>query len=556
MPFDVNAAKAAGYSDAEIQQYIGQPAQPQNFDVAGARAAGYSDAEIQQHLGRQGTSPQAEPTYDPTEGMSTTERVLAGVGGGMVDVALGAKQMLAKTGLFDEAKVQAEVDEKRRLDAPLAATTAGGIGQVGGRIAATLPLAVLAPGGIAAAAATGAGTAAFDPVATGESRLANMATGAVGGAAGGALLKGAARLLSPRASTNPAIQKLISEDVSLTPGRLLGPTAARFEDAATSTPFVGDIIKRAQNEGLREFDIAALNRVLAPLNQKLPASEGAGREALEGVVNRVSDAYDQLLPKMHVKADAAFMQDMIGLRSMANNMPAARMQQFDQIIDNHLLSRFTDGGLMNGASLKQAQSELGRVAKDYMSSSTADERILGTAIKETQNVLRSAITRSNPTHAPELAAIDQAYAQLARVENASLRASGAAEPGVFSPAQLLAALKAKDTSFGKRQFNVKGQAPMQDLAEAGTLLRSVEPNSGTPYRMMVEGALMGGATALNPALIAGLPLAGGVYSRAGRKALTALMARRPQDAQRIAEGLLRYGSPAAATLGAQQAVTP
>ena len=48
MNFDVAGARQAGYSEAEIADYLGRQ---RNFDVAGARQAGYSDAEILGHLG-------------------------------------------------------------------------------------------------------------------------------------------------------------------------------------------------------------------------------------------------------------------------------------------------------------------------------------------------------------------------------------------------------------------------------------------------------------------------------------------------------------------------
>lgn len=45
--FDIEGAKKAGYSDAEIADHLAQQA---GFDAAGARNAGYSDAEIIQHV--------------------------------------------------------------------------------------------------------------------------------------------------------------------------------------------------------------------------------------------------------------------------------------------------------------------------------------------------------------------------------------------------------------------------------------------------------------------------------------------------------------------------
>ena len=47
MPFDIQGAKAAGYSDKEINNYL---AGSLNFDIEGARNAGYSSTEITEHL--------------------------------------------------------------------------------------------------------------------------------------------------------------------------------------------------------------------------------------------------------------------------------------------------------------------------------------------------------------------------------------------------------------------------------------------------------------------------------------------------------------------------
>ncbi len=47
MPLDVSAAKAAGYSDKELVDFLGQSS---SFDHESARKAGYSDAEILHHF--------------------------------------------------------------------------------------------------------------------------------------------------------------------------------------------------------------------------------------------------------------------------------------------------------------------------------------------------------------------------------------------------------------------------------------------------------------------------------------------------------------------------
>ena len=54
MAFDIEGAKSAGYSDAEIANFLGQESK---FDVEGAKKAGYSYGEILGHL----TAPAAQP---------------------------------------------------------------------------------------------------------------------------------------------------------------------------------------------------------------------------------------------------------------------------------------------------------------------------------------------------------------------------------------------------------------------------------------------------------------------------------------------------------------
>lgn len=60
MAFDVEGARKAGYTDAEIADYLGSE---RKFDVPAARKAGYSDTEILQHLGTMGGE-KAPSTWD------------------------------------------------------------------------------------------------------------------------------------------------------------------------------------------------------------------------------------------------------------------------------------------------------------------------------------------------------------------------------------------------------------------------------------------------------------------------------------------------------------
>jgi hypothetical protein len=130
---------------------------------------------------------------DPTTGTGAVQRFFEGAGRGMAEVGRGIKQLSTmgptnEEGRQRQQQVQGEVDEARKLDAPLMATTAGKVGNVVGQVAASAPAAAI-PGAntLVGGALVGAGLGAAQPTATGESRGQNALMGAAGGAAGQAL---------------------------------------------------------------------------------------------------------------------------------------------------------------------------------------------------------------------------------------------------------------------------------------------------------------------------------------------------------------------------------
>jgi surface antigen len=163
---------------------------------------------------------------DPTHDMSGTERFIAGYGGVLPELARGANQRVAEIGndmslanalspeqlmtlqysgkdterkiVPDEVlrQVQAEVDEARRLEAPLMNTASGRAGKITGTIANTLPL-MFVPGAnsYGGAAMTGAGLGYLQPTAEGESAGENAAWGAGFGLTGKAVADVLARAL-------------------------------------------------------------------------------------------------------------------------------------------------------------------------------------------------------------------------------------------------------------------------------------------------------------------------------------------------------------------------
>jgi len=506
----------------------------------------------------------AEPAPDPTADMSFADKALAGAGKAFTDIYRGGKQLL---GIGDQAELQRTIDEEKRLSAPLMQTGGGVIGNLIGSVAATaVPGGLIAKGAMAIprvaaavdaamtaapiATATGIGAAtggvqgALEPVATGESRSHNIGVGATIGAAGGLLPGVASRVVKP--NTAPEVQQLIDEGVRLTPGQTAGGVLKRIEDAATSIPVVGDVIKRAQTRGIEDFNRAGFNRALAPIGEKVGPDFAVGREGIAAVEAKIGQAYDRALDKIKiVQFDPQFEADIAKVSGMVPELGDVVAKQFDMILKGRVLREMTPAGTMSADTMKAVESELGRQASRWSSSADAAQRGLADALREVQSSLRGAVERSaGPEAAGELQAANEAWANFVRIRDAAARVGSA--DGVFTPAQLTAATRAQDKSRAKGAF-ARGDALMQDLAEAAKgVMPSKVPDSGTATRIFTGGgvgALLGHGMGLDPSTMALGAAAMLPYTSLGGKLTMGALARRPESAATLAE-ILRGGAPA------------
>jgi len=376
-----------------------------------------------------------------------------------------------------------------------------------------------------------------------QDRLDEVLPGAAGGVVGYGLGRGVARVLNPQ--TSRAARELIDEGVPLTPGQIAGGVGRTIEDKATSIPVLGEAISSARRRGIEGFNKAAINRALKPIGKKLPEGIEAGYDAVEYAQDELSNAYRKLLPSLKVRADQQFADDLKNLSDLASEMPSERFNQFQQIVNRHIIERFSKNGTMSGEAMKEAESELGRLARSYMGSSVADERLLGNALREAQSQLRQLVERSNPSKAVELKAINRGFANLVRAERAASSASG----GVFTPGQLQTATRVLDSST-RKTASARGDALMQDLATAGReVLPSTVPDSGTAGRLLpwlIGGGSVMGTQSDDPTLqtLGALGLiASGAYTRPGQALMTHAMTSRPEAVRQL--GALLGGVPLA-----------
>lgn len=359
------------------------------------------------------------------------------------------------------------------------------------------------------------------PVAEGDYWSEKGTQAGVSGAVGGALPLVAKLLPKNSAAATELKANGIDVPIGQSMDGLWGKVGRSIEDKATSIPLVGDAINANRMASIEQFNIATINKALAPIGEKLPLGVKAGREAIDTALEKNSNAYNQLLPKLKLQADNQFIGEMTQLKQMAQNMPDAELNQFNRILKNEIEDRFTSSGLMNGATMKEVESKLGQLARGYSRSEGYEKQQLGAALFQAQANLRGAVERSNPQYAQRLQDINKSYAALLRPERAASYVG--AENGVFTPSQLLSAVKATDSSLRHRAFS-RGNALMQDWAEVGKgTLSSKIPDSGTAGRLMVGGGALGGLGYLSPGAALGGAAATMAYLPGGRQVASGLL---------------------------------
>lgn len=133
--------------------------------------------------------------YNPTAGNSFGQNFVEGFGSTLPTLGRGIKQLGVNTGnavgiVSDQTndRVNQEVTDAAKLDAPLRRTWGGAMGNIAGTVGVTAPL-LFVPGAnsVAGSAALGGGLGLIQPVAEGESRTKNVALGGVLGAGAAAL---------------------------------------------------------------------------------------------------------------------------------------------------------------------------------------------------------------------------------------------------------------------------------------------------------------------------------------------------------------------------------
>ena len=404
-----------------------------------------------------------EPKPEPT-GLGS--RVLTG----LMDPVVGAAQLADKAiNPIRQAVAPGAMsmdDYVRQRDAEYKAPEGVDWGRMGGNMAN--PLNYLGGGGgLGRMVGQGAVSAAMAPTEAGDDggtyllkKAGQAGLGGVFGGAGGALTRGVAR---PTADA----QALIRQGVRLTPGQAAGGFWNNVEQKLTSLPFAGDVIDRGRRRAVEDVQERAIER----------ATGTPGLRTVRAANDAIEDAYDQAVP--HIRANPGGIFEAAQAYNAALQNPRL-IPEYRDILTGLWDKHFSQYSLLQGRGLKELDSELGSLSRDYLKGSPHD-RVLGQAINDIKVAMRQGWAQGGGMPAVEagrLNAANRAYRGMIPInEVASRRADELAMP---SP--LRKALAKQDRTQVTRRYD--------DLLDpaARTLTQTI-PDSGTAGRSALQSPM-------------------------------------------------------------------
>lgn len=390
-------------------------------------------------------------------------------------------------GLNSTSAKDAAAARPAALDATFGPRSEGG--KTLGGLLGTLPLMAL-PGGAAFQGGV-AGALLGDGHSLGGVAM-DAGKGAIAGKAGDMAMKGIAGLLAP--SLRPEVSNLAGEGVRPTVGQIYGGRVGRIENSLTSYPVVGGLVDDAQRASKMGYDNAGWNRPLKTIEEAPLPPETYGHDAAKYVKGRFGAGYEGALDGAGLVLDPAIAAALTKVKG-GTRLPPNYADDLESIIQTEIGGPLTPGrGAMSGRDYKTMDSRLRSVATGLKGDAKDPYRqMMGRAVDEYRDVLRTGIGEQNPGLSERLDQLDAGYAQFARLRDA---ASRDVIEGLISPGNLRTAVRTGDRSVGKAA-TATGDAIMQDLARDGSKVFGKSfGNSGTSDRENVRNPVAWGLGAL------------------------------------------------------------
>lgn len=426
---------------------------------------------LQSQLGQQPVT-QSDPYTETAQKQSVGENLLAGAGGGLYGMYLGAKQLLGKA-------TPEELEDHKKAMAGLRSTTAGTIGDIGGQVVAgALPAVLAGPAAAtyAGAGVIGAGLGALQPTTQEGERTNNMIMGGVGGVAGNAIGKGIGKLLKPvpRAIDNSVgVNAADRIGMQLTPGQKTGSTGLQQIEAVLSrTPGSAGMFDRIKDLNQGRLNAAAAKSI----------GEGAdnlGEDVIAKASQRISQTFNDLSAKSNVRLGQDFNTLIGKLKANNDKLGSFRNPQVDSLIEKS--TELAKLGNLPGDVYQVIRSELTSSADDaYRAGNSA----AGKAMKDIRNALDTSAKKG-------LSQADQALWDSVRSQYAHLKTlvkGNTIEAGNVKPHLINGALaKFNPQLYKSGQIN----SPLNDIGMIAQNFKQAVPNSGTPERTAMQNMMFG-----------------------------------------------------------------
>ncbi len=263
------------------------------------------------------------------------------------------------------------------------------------------------------------------------------------------------------------------------------------ERSLQTWPILQGLVRGSVGRSVDDFNRATVQQSLEGIGGIVPRSIKAGHPLMEFATKRFNEAYEPLLPHISLNREgvARVVQENPEVTMMMSEMAEDDARRLSNIIQNRILGRFDENGMMTGKVFKEVEGDIARRA-DSFAGGKDDE--LARALRRTLGTLRDEVTAQNPRYGAELQKINRAFSLFAEARAAAVR--DPESKGVFTPRALLQTLKGSSTSDSRL---AQGLEPLQAFAEAGSevIQPSVLNRAIEPTRSMARGVgdAIGGA---------------------------------------------------------------
>jgi hypothetical protein len=479
---------------------------------------------------------------------SDFENFAAGAGKAVHDLGQGAAQLVrggmsyvpGGSALADKAGLttQADVDESKRLDAPLMATKAGTVGNIAGNVATTMiPLggmaklgvtgagALLNPTTYKAAVAAGALSGLLQPVGTGDNRAGNVALGAVTGLGGNAAVNTVGRIAQPIANTlgpmaSKAINTLQGAGIPLDAAQQTGsPFLNAMKSSFYDNPFTRGTQQAAAGNQQQAFNKAILSTI------GHPEATAATSDVMGKASDRINSVFKDVLDRNHVAISDPTVSKISAIQQAANDDEKGPVSN----MANRIISMVGSDGKIPGQQMYAVKKDLDRLA-------SSPDSTLAFHARNLRSTVMDSINDSLPEQ--DRQAFQQARQQFGNLKKIEPAISKDGNGNIS--ASTLSNVMGQKANRGASIYG-NGDQTLVNLAQSGRqLLGDKMPNSGTAMRaaMQIAGplALGGGAYAASDK-DEGLP-----WGKVGAAAALGFAAPRAMQAAINSPGVARYVS--------------